>query len=552
MKKVLPLNEDNVFDNRPLKVLIHSQETDFGFSITNSYAWINLHRFYNLLYEIGYLSEKQFGFPVEFITDPVNDPSKNEYLTYLESGLSFDLIFPSKIWSLNEARIYWQEEWVQKSYYMNLTPYISYCPDVYANMPEFDEIMSIFKRGEDLYALYAGVPDISHLVLMVKNELKDTYQIQYIKNFDMLFALLERINSDKDPVKTVKISVYPQDLLRVATIKAGYYPLTTSPRNLIDDFQVVYKLADENCKPYFIEDTEILDIYMELFEPFFKKSYFTHSWPTTVSKYTNNEVSMWLDDYLFNEIRRCLYLSEFDDDHTMNHYSPIMIDMENTVYRNILSIQPIFVPYTCNQPEKALSFVNWLFTDEEVADLLTFGTDKGVLSGYRFVNDIITYNKDGLTVYLFHNLIANFSNRLFPFNNQAFDRTDEYKNLAKKAEFPPLYKAIVSVQNKDAFDLLKLTDNQRRSMQKRTEYLQSVLDHFLEDPESRVTADRIKNDLREMLDQADLLEEYKKHIDELIDYYKLQRSKIMPIFHCYLYFAIPLLHACNQNQRHIL
>ena len=196
MKKVLPLNEDNVFDNRLLKVLIHSQETDFGFSITNSYAWINLHRFYNLLYEIGYLSEKQFGFPVEFITDPVNDPSKNEYLTYLESGLSFDLIFPSKIWSLNEARIYWQEEWVQKSYYMNLTPYISYCPDVYANM-RIRRNHEHFQRGR-ICMLCMRSTDINHLVLMVKNELKDTYQIQYIKNFDMLFALLERINSDKD------------------------------------------------------------------------------------------------------------------------------------------------------------------------------------------------------------------------------------------------------------------------------------------------------------------------------------------------------------------
>ena len=56
-------------------------------------------------------------------------------------------------------------------------------------------------------------------------------------------------------------------------------------------------MEDENCKPYFIEDTEILDIYMELFEPFFKNPILLIR-VTTVSKYTNNEVSMWLDDYL--------------------------------------------------------------------------------------------------------------------------------------------------------------------------------------------------------------------------------------------------------------
>ena len=80
----------------------------------------------------------------------------------------------------------------------------------------------------------------------------------------MLFNLTERINNDKELENTIKVAVSPDQLLMVATIKAGYYPITVNLWNRLNHFHIVFKLNDENCKPYLIEDTDIFDVYLEI------------------------------------------------------------------------------------------------------------------------------------------------------------------------------------------------------------------------------------------------------------------------------------------------
>jgi hypothetical protein len=90
---------------------------------------------------------------------------------------------------------------------------------------------------------------------------------------------------------------------------------------------------------------------------------------------------MWLSSRYFNEISACFLYSKKSEEHVMNRYSAFMLDSDTPVIDVVNSIQPIFVSYTSTQPEKALSFVNWLYTDEEVAELLSFGTDQGLIPG---------------------------------------------------------------------------------------------------------------------------------------------------------------------------
>ncbi|HBN86029.1 MAG TPA: hypothetical protein DDZ89_19550, partial [Clostridiales bacterium] len=361
-----------------------------------------------------------------------------------------------------ESFKFFNDEFIEKQYYMNLSPYINdYCPDVYANMLDFNEVTDLYKKGDEIYALYAGVPDVSHMALIIKNQLKEEFNVQSIENVDMLFNLTERINNDKELENTIKVAVSPDQLLMVATIKAGYYPITVNLWNRLNHFHIVFKLNDENCKPYLIEDTDIFDVYLEIFDSFFRKSYFVEpSQSVIMSRYSDNELPMWLSSNFFSEVTAGFLYSKNNEEHFMNHYSAVMLDAKTTAFCNANSVQPIFVPYTCTQPEKALSFVNWLFTDEEIAALLTFGTDKGPLPGYQFSEDQnMTYNKDGHTIYMFHHLIANFSDRLFPYDNRTFDMTGQYKNLAKKAIYPPLSKVIESNHGEAVSDFLSMTNS---------------------------------------------------------------------------------------------
>ena len=255
-----------------------------------------------------------------------------------------------------------------------------------------------------------------------------------------------------------------------------------------------------------------------IFDSFFRKSYFVEpSQSVIMSRYSDNELPMWLSSNFFSEVTAGFLYSKNNEEHFMNHYSAVMLDAKTTAFCNANSVQPIFVPYTCTQPEKALSFVNWLFTDEEIAALLTFGTDKGPLPGYQFSEDQnMTYNKDGHTIYMFHHLIANFSDRLFPYDNRTFDMTGQYKNLAKKAIYPPLFKVIESNHGEAVSDFLSMTNSQNRNLQKRTEYMQTVLSNMISNPDSYVTSDEIKRDLSEMIDRDELIEIYQKYIRDMM------------------------------------
>lgn len=78
----------------------------------------------------------------------------------------------------------------------------------------------------------------------------------------------------------------------------------------------------------------------------------------------------------------------------------------------------------------------------------------------------VDYNPECNTVYLFHNLIANFSDTLFPYNNKTFDRTEEYIQPAQRAVYPPFYQSIESEHKEKVYDLLSVGKYNMDGLQK--------------------------------------------------------------------------------------
>jgi len=379
-------------------------------------------------------------------------------------------------------------------------------------------------RDDKIYALYAGVPDISSMVLQVKNELLTASNMQYIHNFDELFAFMEAMNQEEEPDENNRILVSYHYLLEYAFIKAGYYPLAYN--NTIIGNDIVFKVDDPECKPYFIEDTNILDVFFEEFLPFFKKSYFLYHGKTVgdlVMDHKLNYLSTYIDanirltdNFFSNTYFNILY--DGNVGHAMNDYSMFLFDAESIIVDSINSILLIPVPKTSTQPEKALSFVNWLFTDEKMADYLTFGTDQGNVPNYQFNDDgNPVYNQAGCPVYMFHNLIANFSDKLMPFQNKAFDRTDEYKRLAEKALHPPLYQDMESKHTFDRyfsyFSILK----ENKLFEERYKYIMSVMAELFTDPQSNITVDEIKEELRYITDEEQIVTFIEERLQYIIE-----------------------------------
>jgi hypothetical protein len=115
----------------------------------------------------------------------------------------------------------------------------------------------------------------------------------------------------------------------------------------------------------------------------------------------------------------------------------------------------IFCPFLRNHIFKLWKIIGWSWngtTGEGIifcqlvvywwknGGFLTFGTDLGQFPNYQF-NDAgnPVYYQDGCSVYMLHNLIANFSDRCMLFQNKTFDITNEYKRFAQKFIFLHLY-----------------------------------------------------------------------------------------------------------------
>lgn len=102
----------------------------------------------------------------------------------------------------------------------------------------------------------------------------------------------------------------------------------------------------------------------------------------------------------------------------------------------------VMVPITSTQPEKALIFMQWLMTDKDAADILTFGSQLMNINHYRFSEDGTIIPEKNNTIYAFYNLIANFSDKAFLYGK--YDVIHEYKEKTYQATYPVLYQLIDS------------------------------------------------------------------------------------------------------------
>ena len=350
-------------------------------------------------------------------------------------------------------------------------------------------------RDKKIYAVYAGVPDVSIMALQVKNQLLAEYKTQDIRNFDELFDFMEMISKDEDDEGNNRILTSTLDLLKYAVIKAGYYPFAYIPGS-----DIVFKIDDSECKPYFIEDTNIIELFFEEFQRFFEKSYFTDNLEN--HKLANIRLT---NDIFINTYFNVLYNGN-EGYPSINDYSMFLFDNDPTIVDSFNSILLIPVPYTSTQPEKVLSFVNWLFSDEKMSDYLSYGTDQGQFPNYKFNDDgYPEYYQAGCSVYMFHNLIANFSGRLMPFHNKTFDRAYEYKKVAEKANYPPLYQNVESEHSLERYSAYLSIVREYKPYEERGKYLIKVMDELINNPESNITANEIKEELKYITDEQALL-----------------------------------------------
>jgi hypothetical protein len=402
--------------------------------------------------------------------------------------------------------------------YKDLTPYLILCPDVYANMQQYDYVMDTVSRRGKIYALYAGVPEISHIALIVKKEILQKYNILSVGGFDDLYGLMERMTEQEGNKEENKIFVNERILLKNAVIKACYYLGYDGNRNL-NPYNIVCKPDDEDYKPILlIEDTDVFDVFFNEYGRFFQQSYFKPFPydPLSAIKpdeqfyrsfFSKNGGGIYLLDNIFYSIYRLFDYDEYPEEYPWNTYSAFLLDNENPIVNTIDSIQLILVPYTCDQPEKAVSFVNWLYTDEKIADLLTFGSNQGKNPNDAFTREGNIMYKERNSVYRFYNLIASFSDRLLPYDNKALDVSEEYLRLARKAVYPPLYRRLESIHSirYEAYQNASYAFTQNDTMKKRTEYITKAVEGLLKDP-LFVTAFEMKRDLDNMTNCDELMQ----------------------------------------------
>ncbi len=178
------------------------------------------------------------------------------------------------------------------------------------------------------------------------------------------------------------------------------------------------------------------------------------------------------------------------------------------------SIQLILMPYTYAQPEKALIFMQWLMTDDEVSEILTFGTSNGKLAGYRYTYDGNVIFEENNTLYAFSNLIANFSDKIYPYNNKTFDKTYEYREMTYRAIYPPLIKNI-QTQHSNISKYLSFARTVNNDFN--NPYYNKVFKRLCVDPIIEITSEFVKDELSKMRDKEILLAKYSEFIFSMLD-----------------------------------
>lgn len=97
-----------------------------------------------------------------------------------------------------------------------------------------------------------------------------------------------------------------------------------------------------------------------------------------------------------------------DHNNVFQNYSIVLLDDQKPVIDCYDSILPVMVPATSTRPEKGMVFMQWLMTNDDVADRLTFGSQIMKMNHYTFSDDCIIIPEKYNTIYAFCHLIANF------------------------------------------------------------------------------------------------------------------------------------------------
>lgn len=510
----IDVNDTYKIDDKPLKILY----------LDNAYWGVPLNYKDNMSINFITLSElckKKLGFTIDFerIND-FNENQNNAFATYLKSGLKADLIFSTKNYNIglkkDSSMYFWGDEYIEENIYMDLTPYLSqFCPEAILNFKRYPLIKEMCTVNEKVYALYTGMPEINVLALLVKNELLKKYNmdINTLNNFDAIYEFMDHICQGNElPAESDKIMLYPPRILfRYAMQKTGYYSVI--PNN----YDVLIKAKDDKYNPQPIEDTEVLIYLLEEFDKFFNHSYFTFN--LNYEQLSSCKQSMFLTDNPLFEIKR---FTRKDHD-VFKNYSITLLEEQNTQIAGCNSIRLVMVPSTSAQPEKSLIFMQWLMTDDDVSDILTFGSQHKKLKHYTFSNDGIIIPEENNTIYGFCHLVANFSDKAFISGNKDFDIVNDYREMTYKAYYPELYKLIEAQHQRYTF-VTDLYSKYMESYYKRTVYLDDKLKELAMNPDITINTDIMSIELNKLIDTEKMIEDYTEFIKKVSDPFSIYNT----------------------------
>jgi ABC-type glycerol-3-phosphate transport system substrate-binding protein len=504
----VPIDEKEVIklDSKPLTIIYYSAD-----------LWgVPVSREDNLALNfiaISNLCEKKFGFKVKFQQYDEATAQENVFQAYIKAGLDADLVFPSPVRpsidpSLVQKTYFWGDRYIEDGLYTDLTPYLRLCPEAQLNFEKYPYIKEMSTRNGKTYAIYTGMPSISVLALYVKKELLEQTKtdIQSLNEIDEIYSFMYNLYGENPPDSAQKILLdRPEVMTEYSIYNSGYYPLFSQ------SFDFLLRSSDKNYIPYPIEDTEVLDYLLEKFLPFFERSYFRYD-----EKYMDFLFDGSQDLFLSNDPLRYIKYFTRGNQNVFQKYSIVLLKDQKPVIDRYDSILPIMVPSTSTQPEKAMVFMQWLMTDEDVADILTFGSQIMNLKHYTFSEDGTILPEKNNTIYAFCHLIANFSKKAFLYGNQAFDIGAQYRDLTYRAEYPDFYKLVESQHF--YYDFLSESYRNTYLLQaKRENFLTNRMIEWMNDPDSLSNADTINEDLRKITDAKALIDEAKKYISKVLE-----------------------------------
>lgn len=488
-------------NDEPLKVL-YLDESRWGVPASQKDNMI-----YNYI-SLSELCEKELGFPVKFVKlSASNQNENNVFATWINVGNEGDLIFPTQpmFYHFEPNYFYWNDRYIDEGLYMDLTPYISrFCPEVLINFDRYPFIKDMCTVNGKIYALYAGMPEISSSAVLINNQLleEENIDIHSLNTYDAIYELMDNLHQGKS-IENVsdQIVVHPSTLLKYAIRKHGYDQVWES--------DVLFRSDDEEYIPRLIEDTNVIDYIFEKFNKFFINSYFTTD--INLDRMKAGQQAMYISSNPLLDIKT--FASKYKE--IFYHYSIAFLDDYKAYIDRPDRIRLTMIPSTGTQPEKALMFMQWLMTDEDAADILTFGSQVLNLKHYTFSDDSTIIPEANNTIYAFCYLVANFSKKAYLCGNKEFDIINEYREMTYDVHYPMFYKLIES-QHDHYESTTVFSMEYNASCSARNRYLLQSLKEAIDNPNDAVTADNIKNKLTGLTDTRAMLEDYNAYIRSVL------------------------------------